>query len=471
MKNYKSFIIAPFILAFSYISLSFNGLKLADNEWFLTNQLTSEQLVLEGLLRANETKEVGLGRYERINTGTDPKYTYEYFERKNVDGFFVPYESHYGFQVRLLKYLSLTGCDNLSCYHSVTAIIMSLLITSFFLILCREFGIIPSLFFSATFFTSAWFIVFAKNLYWLPFSWFVPTLITIFVSIFYKKNYLAFIFFMTTLFFAYLINALFRYEYLTVVGLSSCLPIIYILIKKNFSKFLILRLLIYNFLVFLLSFLLALTIHAYSINKNIINGYSTILHNASKRIQSTESKTTIINYCGNNLACIEDIKKNFEKSTVLVVGEYFIFPAFLPGTKRVNERKLPQLYNGLKCSDPPGCIEKFRSSFMSHDYSQFLKELFLVFFSLEGLNWLFDRLVFLIFFLISVLVALRSSSPVKITFIFSLIAPLSWFILAKPHSDAHYDVNYIVWYLSYIPFSVLMISQFLIKKFQKSFNY
>lgn len=469
MKKYKFFFFTPFIFALCYISFSFNGLKLVNSEWFLTNQLTSEQLVLEGLLRANETKEVGLGRYERINTGTDPKYAYEFFEKKNVNGFFVPYVSHYGFQVRLLKYLSSTGCDNLSCYHSVAAVIMSLLITLFFLILSKEFGIISSLFFSATFFFSPWFIVFVKNLYWLPFSWFVPTLITIFVSIFYKKNYLAFNFFMTILFFAYLINALFRYEFLTAVGLSSCLPIIYILIKKNFSNFLIFKLLIYNFLVFLLSFLLALTIHAYSINKNILDGYSTILHNASKRIQSTDSKTTIINYCGNDLDCIEDIKKNFEKSTALVMGEYFIFPTFLPVNKRVNERKLPQLYTGLKCSDPPGCIEKFRSSFMSYDYSKFLKELFLVFFSFEGLNWLFDRLVFLIFFLISVFVALRSSSSVKITFVFSLIASLSWLIVAKPHSDAHYDVNYIVWYLSYIPFSVLMISQFLVKKFQKSF--
>ena len=50
--------------------------------------------------------------------------------------------------------------------------------------------------------------------------------------------------------------------------------------------------------------------------------------------------------------------------------------------------------------------------------------------------------------------------PLLITF----IAPLSWFFLVKNHSYHHYHLNYVLWYLYFIPFSAVVLSEVKWKK-------
>ena len=52
----------------------------------------------------------------------------------------------------------------------------------------------------------------------------------------------------------------------------------------------------------------------------------------------------------------------------------------------------------------------------------------------------------------------------KFDTVFCSAAPGSMFIAAKAHSDAHYHMNYVVWYLPFVPFSAMLATKVLLDK-------
>ena len=61
-------------------------------------------------------------------------------------------------------------------------------------------------------------------------------------------------------------------------------------------------------------------------------------------------------------------------------------------------------------------------------------------------------------FLTLILVAfLRSNLKMRLILMLSFMAPLSWFVIAKGHSAGHYHINYVLWYLPFIPFSFIAL--------------
>jgi hypothetical protein len=56
---------------------------------------------------------------------------------------------------------------------------------------------------------------------------------------------------------------------------------------------------------------------------------------------------------------------------------------------------------------------------------------------------------------------------------FSIVAPLSWFFLFIQHSNIHYHLNFIVWYIPFLPLGVLcfgILINIFIERFTKSIS-
>ena len=68
---------------------------------------------------------------------------------------------------------------------------------------------------------------------------------------------------------------------------------------------------------------------------------------------------------------------------------------------------------------------------------------------------------------------LKRSNPVInaliITTWFSILAPLSWFVLAKSHSYIHTDINIILWHLPFMIFGFALLGYVLKPGIQKLF--
>ena len=146
--------------------------------------------------------------------------------------------------------------------------------------------------------------------------------------------------------------------------------------------------------------------------------------------------------------CVELATRNEAKSITRIVSRYFIIPGFLPWIE--NSNKLDALidksvlgnknYNILKAVFRNPNIEKIKAVIFETDIET--KKIVIVL-----------LLNTLLFFTLILFAFLRSNLKMRLVLMFSFAAPLSWFIIAKNHSDFHHHFNYVLWYLPFIPFS------------------
>ncbi len=55
--------------------------------------------------------------------------------------------------------------------------------------------------------------------------------------------------------------------------------------------------------------------------------------------------------------------------------------------------------------------------------------------------------------------AYHSTIAVRAALAFALLAPVSWFFLAKGHSYIHYMINYALWHLPFVPYGMLFFGE------------
>jgi hypothetical protein len=68
-------------------------------------------------------------------------------------------------------------------------------------------------------------------------------------------------------------------------------------------------------------------------------------------------------------------------------------------------------------------------------------------------------LVFLSFLGYLSVLAARSPLPVRAILLLAFCAPLSWHFIAKGHSFIHPHMNYVLWYLPFIPYGLIFTVQ------------
>lgn len=444
-SNVKRVALLLIILISAYFSFSVNLFGVASDRWFSVHQIDSEQLVLDGLLYSDSGEALPvLGRYTRPQTPNQYELSRKLYLDGNKTGDFKQYKSQFGLQVKLFSVLNLDDSRKVEILHSITAFLMSLVVAGMFWFVWRDFSLLPATVFAGVFIFSPWVVVFARNLYWVSFTWFLPLFITMWLSSGLYDSRKRIYLMSALLFLAYLIKLLCGYEYVTTIFIATCVPIVYFGLKSNYELKRIIHVIIFNFGALLLSFSLALYIHATSIKENgASSGFAHIYLTAKKRISSANPEELAKQVCDGDSECETVMIASLVSNPVDVVKRYFFVPDFFPWLSRYNHNFEERTV--LKNSILSGKYSNFHDAYNSIGFIGVINVFISVIISS------LSKFGFIIFAAVSFLAIKNSTRSIQVAATISLLAPLSWFLSAKGHSYIHYHMNYVLWYLPFVP--------------------
>ncbi len=415
----------------AFLSYNYNALMITSDDYFITHQLDSEQLILDGILHGNnENGHISLGRYTRPNIDKQWVYSHQLYLNKNKQGVFDEYRSQFGLQLYLYNFIAKKINYDARFLQAFSSFLMSLIVSCFFIIIKSEFSRKHAFAFCIPLIISPWVVVFAKNLYWVEAAWYLPTI----VAFLFGKN--AFMSFKNAailgsmLFLTFLIKMLCGYEYITTIALSACVPIMYYATKYRIKAIKLFYMLLLAGSSFLSAFLLALVIHAHSLSSDSYNGFNEIYFNAAKRVAISNPELAAreaCKYSENPSECKKIYINSLTSNGFAVAGKYFSIPHFLPWIDRFDRPWIDQLNS-----------------------SSAIKIL------LKKATTIINNLGFIIFCIFVFFKAFKGKSPLSAAIFVAFSAALSWYVLAKGHSYIHTHMNYVLWYLPFIPLSMLL---------------
>ena len=424
VSSYPRLLVAGFIFLFATCSFFSNSFSAADPSWFTQHQLDSEQLVLDGILhsrQSNHGQPIVLGRYTRPEIPDQYTHAHRLFNENNQDGKFNSYSSQYGLQIKVFAYLFSKGFS-ISAIQLLVASCMALCLScSYLLLRANLFSGMASAAFSFSMALAPWVIVFARNLYWVPFTWFAPSLVTaLSATLFSRVNTsrgqaISNLFLVPTLFCFVLVKLLCGYEYITAIYLSSLVAFVSISYRNRAHTSLMIKRSLIITLVFALAFGTSIGMHASQLETLGKPGLETIWDTAAKRGSSTTPGSIVERVCKNFTdpeklkSCQDQYISSLTSSPFKVVFRYLFVPSFLP--------------------------------WIGHNTGRYSSQ------------FTFPIFVALIFF------AYRRDVLAVLTIGSFFIGSTSWFIAAKGHSYIHYSINYVLWYLLFIPVAVLLVGE------------
>lgn len=205
MKDVRAFFSArrdaTFLTVFFSVLLAayaFNAFRVAKQPWFDVHQRDSEALVVGRLLTASSSAGpfANAGFLCRaggpLQQGIDE--TFRRFQHDEPFGVkeCPPYTGQVGLQGHVFMFVDATlrlfglgGFARLAVLHVLAAAALAGLLAYLLMLFRDEFGLAAALVGLATLVLSPWLTVFARNLYWVPVTWFAPLLVA---WITYVKN-------------------------------------------------------------------------------------------------------------------------------------------------------------------------------------------------------------------------------------------------------------------------------------------
>ena len=426
-SKYKLSFLLFTIAVFSFHS---NFFKAVNDEWFLSHSIDSETLVFDGILNSlEEKKPFFLGNYKHIDKKVNPKKIRENFNKFKSGNDFKRYKSQYGLQIKIFGGLCNFGLCNLELFYLITSILMGLVIVVFYNLVKRDFGNLSGILLSLFLTFSPWLIVFSKNIFWMTFTLFLPFLVSFYFSNKLKNNYFK-LFFFITIFFSFFIKMLNGYEYITTIFLSTLVPLIYQFIEQNKKFFHFLKYSFVIFIIFLTSFATSIFLQSKSSNYNVKEHIVERLEYHTYNIENSTSK-------------IENKVKNFISTSI----RYFVFRDFLPwtwiGQAGITNEEKTYIKDSFK---------NFNSKILIHNFSKLSKNtkafLFLK---------IIEILIFLLILSYLIFIFRHLKRSMKYSISLAFISSISWILLGNKHSQLHFHINYIVWYIPFIPYAVITI--------------
>lgn len=323
------------------------------------------------------------------------------------------YASQYGLQGKVFRHLARYMDQdeiviNLNLICSIaTAIVLAIIV----LLVYEKYNAIMAGCFLITFWLSPWIVNFARNLYWVEYTWFIPMAVGLFcaLKINNKKCRIAsYIMAFVTI----VGKSLCGYEYISVVmmGMISFLLADFVIAVVNKDKdksILLFRTIFIIGVVALVGFMAAICIHAsLKGNGSILEGVRNIYEqNVLTRTKGANlNDVNVVEWASHNASIWEVFCTYFHFSTELIQG--------MPGN----------LFS-LICIIPL-CI-------IGNDIKN------------RKANYEYITL-YLVFFLTSI----------------------SWFCLAKTHSHAHTHVNYVLWYFGFVQICFCIIVEKIVWAFR-----
>lgn len=302
-----------------------------------------------------------------------------------------PYLSQYGIQGILFSKLYNVFPD-LKALHRINSLFFALTISALVLVYRKIISSNFAVIFFLTIIFSYWVMLFARNLYWIPFSWFLPA---VFSGYYFdaKKN-INKILWLTAVYFSFLFKSLAGYEFISSVILFAAAIFVFELFNpmSEISKLQSIKGFFIICFLGVAGFLTALLIHANIRGNTIFEGMQSIYE--------------------------FDVKRR-------TYGNPAVF-----STDR-------ETYTSLLAS-PLAVVKNYIFAWKT----EFLK-------FISGSS-------FLLLLLISVGTIFyrfyknhQNKTRELGLFIAFLMPPLSWFVLAKSHSYVHTHINFVLWYFGF----------------------
>lgn len=285
----------------------------------------------------------------------------------------------------------------LSLFYSFNVLMMCGILFLYLLWVYREFGCVTTFFTYILICLNSWLLVSARNLYWITFTLFVPFLGTLLLFQWEEKNGKKYSNIIAIfIFISIALRCACGYEFISTVMVSVELPLIYYAVKSKWELTVAVKRFLTNGLAALFSFISVLVMH-------IIK--SGVYYNSFSRAISILTNTVAKRTGFGNLESVSEIyMPSLEASKWSVLYKYLFAQRPLLGGMHMGGIVVVLLLLMLLMK-----IKKFDTVQLYCKRSQ-LKAL-------------------------------------SITFYLSLVAPISWYVLASAHSYIHLDINYILWSL------------------------
>lgn len=410
-KKNKLFALFFFSLVVLTASFQYNFFGAAGDRFFLSHQLDSESLVIGAINKAQRDGFFSEGGY----LGSFPTNGYEnYVKGSEPVGKFRPYTSSAGvqgvFYLMADKALRIVGVDSgyyrLQTLRMFNSISVAMVISAFAVMLCLEFGFFSAVFTVLVLCISQWLVVFGDNLYWVFCLVILPFVVS---SALLKveesgrdvrRRLFLFVFLSVYL------KSLAGFEYISTVLVSLVIPLVYFSIKNG-----------YRFSYFA-SRLLAISVAG-------LGGFF----------------AAVVTYIVKLGAEQDSIASGLETLRVIVL-------------KRT-------------AGDPLSVPLSYRASLESGYWevvSKYFNTVAFDFDSMIGVGWnpTFGQVIFLLLFISLLHIGFvnkdiisneprrRKSLALLISLWVSIVAPISWHVLAKGHSYVHTHMNSVLWYLPFL---------------------
>ncbi len=384
-KSKTCIIGAIFILMITVLSWNYmyNSMDNQNTSFFAGFQSDSESLVINPMIALEN------------NIWFDSEYGYGmgYY----VDGKLLAYKSQYGLQGKIFRHLAIhtNGLKTIESFHLICTLATATVFICIVFLIFKKYNLLLALCFFITFWLSPWIVNFARNLYWVEFTWFLPMLIGLFLSLKIESiKYRIICYF--AIFISITVKCLCGYEYIStiMIGLIAFLfiDLVKAVVDKNREKsFLIFKTIVIVGIVALIGFIVAILVHANLRGVgNVKEGIKQIFQEevlfrtyATDLNQYRKSDWDSLNASAWEVYC-----KYFKFSTQIITG-------------------IPSNLFPCLCVIPL-CI-------FCIDYER------------HRLN-VVQLAMYGIFFL----------------------APITWFLLAKSHSYIHTHMNYVLWYFGFV---------------------
>lgn len=320
----------------------------------------------------------------------------------------VAYRSHYGLQGLVFSFLSRLMDDNIELMRLLCAAVTAITFVILTMLLRKKYNTLLAASFYMVWLLSPWISNFARNLYWVEFTWFIPMVAGVTCSLntdnpkWRRSSYVM-------IYLSILIRALCGYEYIstimmsTVTFLAADVFMVFVEKKDKARRIHAIRVFSTACTMAFLGFVTALLIHArLKGNGNVVDGLVRILQDdVMRRTNGADLNVFDSSYWPSmNASVWEVVSTYFHFKTDLITG--------ISG----------KLFSII-------CV----LTIAVHLYDYWMKKL----------N---PEMLFLYFWF--------------------LVAVLSWYCLAKSHSFVHVHLNYVLWYLGFIPICFYTLIEWMI---------
>jgi hypothetical protein len=422
----KIVFLALFSTVILFLCFQLNYLKTADQRWFDDFQYDMESYIVGRLVKSRQDGIFSDGGLTGIGSLTNTPVTYGDLPFTNqylayTDGLrfgaFTTYDSQIGGQGILFSVLDgiihLPPQEKLNLFHALTALCLAIVLAAIIVWFYLEFGLTVSLFVLGAAVFSQWLVVFGRILWWSTWAFYLPMA----VMLFYLRrkspcaggSYFAFgVVVIATVFIKCFFNG---YEYITSFLVMMMVPFLYYSVRNNIGirRFLsgVSVMAGSSILAVLLSFFI-LCLQISSVKGNFLDGVNHIIYSFEKRSYPNPSDYP------------DDLAPLLEPNVLEVVvtylkGTYFDVNRFLPSSSAIVTKYV------------------FRISYFH-------------------LSALFITMSGILLFLMKKIMDEKEKRMCHALFWatwFSVLAPLSWFVIFKAHSAIHTHMNFIVWQMPF----------------------